>query len=271
MKKLAFIFLCIVAICVIVFIGALKGCGNALISPPALESDDENFKQGQVFSSARRDREAMESFYKVINSREAAPESHLELGVINLRQGNPLDAIYHFRQYLRLSPDSPLSSQVSDQIRAAELMFLQSLPGRPLASSSSSSALEKEFEKTRNENDSLRKENDMLKREIANLTKINSELAKSGGVQTSRPMPGTVATTTKTGKAGADAVPSPTAPGQPVIPATHVVVSGDNLSSISKKYYGTSGRWRDIYNYNRDVLTSESALRPGMVLKLPPR
>ena len=32
---------------------------------------------------------------------------------------------------------------------------------------------------------------------------------------------------------------------------------------------GTTARWRDIYEANRVTLSSPSALRPGMVLKLP--
>ncbi|MCD8283553.1 MAG: LysM peptidoglycan-binding domain-containing protein [Opitutae bacterium] len=267
MKKLLCISGCVLLLCLAVIFGAVRGCGNSLVTPPTVETDDENFKQGQSLSAARRDREAMEAFFKVVNSRESAPESHLELGIINLRQGNPLDAIFHFKQYLRLSPDSPLSSQVSDQIRAAELLYLQSLPGRPFASTSSSSAIENESGKYRVENDSLRKENDLLKREIANLTKKNADLEQRLGASPppSRPTSGTAAVARGTSTL------SPTAPGRPVVPATHTVVRGDSLSSISSKYYGTQGRWRDIFNYNRDVLTSPSDLKPGMVLKMPPR
>jgi len=53
-------------------------------------------------------------------------------------------------------------------------------------------------------------------------------------------------------------------------PRTYTVKPGDNLSDISSKTLGTSRRWREIRNLNRDQLPNEdSFLQPGMVLKLP--
>ena len=48
-----------------------------------------------------------------------------------------------------------------------------------------------------------------------------------------------------------------------------VVAEGDYLTRISMRYYGTSGRWQDIYDANREVLRGENALRPGQRLKIP--
>ncbi len=50
---------------------------------------------------------------------------------------------------------------------------------------------------------------------------------------------------------------------------TYRVMPGDTLSEISSKKLGTLSRWREILALNRDKLSSEYALRPGMVLKLP--
>ena len=49
----------------------------------------------------------------------------------------------------------------------------------------------------------------------------------------------------------------------------HVVTEGDSLTRISVRYYGTSSRWQDIYDANREVLKGENALRPGQRLKIP--
>ncbi len=282
MKKFIAILLFIFVVGVAVFLGATKLGGSAFVAPPTSETDDENFKQGQAFSAARRDREAMEAFFKVVNSREAAPESHLELGIINLRQKNPLEAIFHFRQYLRLCPDSKLSPQVADQIRAAELVFLQNLPGRPLSSTAAAPSTEKALTKSQQESDKLRRENEILKREIANLTNRNSELeARLAKVSTpTQPVSGTTIAAQNSASANASAANSAssgtqtlsaTTPGKQVIPATHTVVRGDTLSTISGKYYGTQAKWREIFNYNRGVLNSPSDLKPGMVLRLPPQ
>ena len=51
----------------------------------------------------------------------------------------------------------------------------------------------------------------------------------------------------------------------------YVVKQGDSLWSIAAKseVYGTSTRWRRIFNANRDVLKRPDRLRPGMTLKIP--
>jgi len=49
----------------------------------------------------------------------------------------------------------------------------------------------------------------------------------------------------------------------------HTVVEGDSLSRISMRYYGTAGRWQEIYQANLDVLQGSSALRVGMQLRIP--
>lgn len=49
----------------------------------------------------------------------------------------------------------------------------------------------------------------------------------------------------------------------------HVVAEGDSLSRLSLLYYGTSNRWQDIYNANRDVLAGENSLRVGQRLRIP--
>ncbi|MBU0553200.1 LysM peptidoglycan-binding domain-containing protein [Myxococcota bacterium] len=49
----------------------------------------------------------------------------------------------------------------------------------------------------------------------------------------------------------------------------HTVKRGDTLSQIAQQYLGSSKRWREIYNANRDVLKSPSQMRLGMVLTIP--
>ncbi len=67
-----------------------------------------------------------------------------------------------------------------------------------------------------------------------------------------------------------DARPEPAMP--PVVPrdAEYVVVSGDSLSRISQRVYG-SARYTDaLFQANRDRLASPNALRVGQILTIPP-
>lgn len=51
--------------------------------------------------------------------------------------------------------------------------------------------------------------------------------------------------------------------------AEHVVKAGDNLSYISRDYYGTKDHWKTIWEANKDVIKDPNVIRPGMVLKIP--
>ncbi len=50
---------------------------------------------------------------------------------------------------------------------------------------------------------------------------------------------------------------------------TYVVQRGDTLGVISRKVYGTSGRYLDIYNANRDQLSSPNNVSVGQTLIIP--
>jgi septal ring factor EnvC (AmiA/AmiB activator) len=65
--------------------------------------------------------------------------------------------------------------------------------------------------------------------------------------------------------ARATPAPTPAATG----PRSHVVVAGDTLSGLARDYYGSSVRWAEIYEANREQLPNERALRVGMTLVIP--
>ena len=49
----------------------------------------------------------------------------------------------------------------------------------------------------------------------------------------------------------------------------HTVVSGDTLSAISKKYYGTWRLYPEIFEANKPMLTHPDKIYPGQVLRIP--
>lgn len=63
----------------------------------------------------------------------------------------------------------------------------------------------------------------------------------------------------------ADTVPAGTAAD------TYTVRKGDTLSAIAQEHYGKASRWHAIFDANRDQLDDPDLIRPGQVLKLPPR
>ena len=50
----------------------------------------------------------------------------------------------------------------------------------------------------------------------------------------------------------------------------HVVVSGDNLSKIAKKFYGDPNKYPLIFEANKPMLTHPDKIYPGQALRIPP-
>ncbi|MEI6632450.1 MAG: hypothetical protein WCP22_01390 [Chlamydiota bacterium] len=62
----------------------------------------------------------------------------------------------------------------------------------------------------------------------------------------------------------------PAAP--PAATRRHRTAKGDTLRSLAQRFYGSPGRWKSIYDANRDTLqgqSASSALRPGWILVIP--
>ena len=59
------------------------------------------------------------------------------------------------------------------------------------------------------------------------------------------------------------------APKDEAVTRTYTVVAGDSLSKISKKIYGEAGRWKEIWEANKDQIKNPDLIHPGQVLKIP--
>jgi nucleoid-associated protein YgaU len=57
----------------------------------------------------------------------------------------------------------------------------------------------------------------------------------------------------------------------PVEGRTYEVVSGDTLSAIAKREYGSANEWRRIFEANRDVIKDPDRIYPGQKLRIPPK
>ena len=56
---------------------------------------------------------------------------------------------------------------------------------------------------------------------------------------------------------------------KPAAGPTYTIQPGDSLSLIAGRTLGDIGRWREIYDLNRDQLPNPDVIHPGQVLKLP--
>lgn len=228
---------------------SLTGCDNGNnAASRTIELEDPDFRQGILYSKQNEYRLALECFWKVIDSRKGAAESHLEAGRMLLELEDPLPAIYHFNQYIRLKPDSGQAKIVKKMINTAEKIYAKQLPGRPLdpdeVGVSDQAALIRK----------LQAENAKLLREVSELSRVNKVgdplLAASTKTVAEKPKTTADSSTTKDTR-------------------TYTIQSGDSLYSISKKFYGNGQRSGDIYNANRDKLKSPTALVIGVTIVIP--
>ncbi len=51
----------------------------------------------------------------------------------------------------------------------------------------------------------------------------------------------------------------------------YIVAKGDNLSKIAGRFYGNANAWKSIFEANRDQLSDPDRIKPGQILKIPPK
>ncbi len=271
----------------------LGGCGDNDRLSYATETDEPNYREGTALLKTGRKQEALNAFLKVIDKRgEDSAESHLEVGLLYLQDINdPLSAIYHFRRYLALRPNSPQAPLVRQRIDSATREFARTLPAQPLENQLQRVDLMAAL-------DRLKQENESLKQALADLKagRDNPAVAGDGVGELASPNPRssanevnftvdtipvvrtrppaaspvrTAPTPVRTVTPLAKNTPGQTAPAATTGPRRHTVRPGDTLSKLAQQYYSNRSKWREIYSANRDVMKSESDLKVGQVLKIP--
>ncbi len=289
------------ALAILLMLG-LAGCGDSERFSYATEADEPNYREGQSLLKAGRRQEALSAFLKVIDKRrDDAPESHLEVGLLYAQYINdPLSAIYHFRKYLALRPNSPQAPLVRQRIDAAIREFARTLPAQPLEAQAQRVDLVATLDKLKQENESLKQQLADAKAgrigaqypegteppatvTAAPVAPLNFSLEAVPTVRT-RPSAPTVTPSRNPSPpaqvqvkppATISSRPQVSAPTRPAAAATttgtrrHTIRPGDTLSKLAQQYYGNRAKWRDIFAANRDVMKSESDLKAGMVLKIP--
>jgi tetratricopeptide (TPR) repeat protein len=257
----------------------LAGCDGSDRLALGTETNEPYYRQGDQLKRQGRYQEALAAYLKVIEKRnEDAPESHLEAGLIYQQYlKDPIYAIYHFRKYLELEPNSRQADLVRQRIDAALRDFARTLPARPLEDQTLRFDLMSRI-------DELQKQNLELKEEVARLNRGATDPGGDSGVimipvPASAPPPAVTRGSlfnppASSATAARPAQPSerPAAPSAKPPPAagrTHVVAEGETLSKIALRYYGSRAKWPAILDANRDVLKNENSVRAGMTLRIP--
>jgi tetratricopeptide (TPR) repeat protein len=233
----------------------LLGCARSV--PP----NDADNERNPYYQKAKRmyelsDYQAAAGLYEraLTVDPQSAP-AHLELGLLyDEKLGDPIAAIYHYRQYLALRPDSDKRQLVQDFIDRARLSLAGKLPQAPTVDPNQVARL-------KSENAGLMQENIALKARVAELER--GVAARPSEAQDSAVDIASSATATQVAIAASSAVVDTPKPNK------HIVQKGDTLQSLALKYYGTRSAWDKIYQANRNVLPSKDQLKIGQQLILP--
>jgi len=260
---------------VVLYVLSAGGCDFASDDKFVKETSEPSYMRAMEELRRGNSQEALNGFAKVVEKRRDAPESHLELGRIYLGEmDDPIFAIYHFRKYLELCPNSPASMHVRQMVDTAKKKYAASLPESPFENNMRRLELEQMWQKAQEENLSLKRRLVAADEKINKLEAALHSRAESKSAQQQQRQ-----------AASAAAAPQQTASARQTaqqrsqqqstvavardIPSTYVVQPGDTLSSISKKFYGTASKWRLIFKANRDKLASPESLSRGQTLRLP--
>lgn len=298
--RLRVISLSLLAFAALLFVTSCER--NDSNTPFTAEVDEPGYRRAKELLRQGRNQEALTEFEKVIEKRglNNAAESHLELGLLYQHHiRDPISAIYHYRRYRELKPNSPQADLVRQRIDAATREFARTLPAQPMdnVDHDMTDVVQR-----------LQRENEQLKTE---LSRMRTMVVPKGHTDTAANPADEEALTETSGPAHAPpplaetspiaapseptvapkAAPSASAslPSRPGVSAPslstsaahvpqpsaatggrrHIVTKGDTLMSLAQHYYGNRSRWRDIAEFNKDLLKNKDGLRIGMELRIP--
>jgi LysM repeat protein len=184
---------------------------------------------------------AQGDFARAINLYEAAlddsprcAEIHYKLALLyDDKLNDPVSALHHFKRYLALNPDGPHANDVKNSMKRDEIGVLTALSGDSVVTRSEAARL-------RNENLDLHKA-------------LEARSGPARSVQDKSPASDANSKKTASKKGG----------------QTYVVQSGDTLVSISRKFYKSPKRWKEILDANKKSIHDPKKLTIGQFLVIP--
>ena len=284
---------------------ALGGCNQATDKDPAQTDSDSNpnYKQAQQDLDSNNPQGAVTDYQAALAANPKLPGAHYELGMIYANKLNdPISAIYHFKRFLDLSPNTDKKDQVQAVIDKQGAAYAASLPNAgPSADDMSklqaqNASLQKEVDDANNTISQL--QGKLSKREEAAAAApapaptpmespapviATADTSASGVPATAAPPAGTTPpgpqralpvdqATAALGNASVDSSSSGSTNGAPVSTAgarSYTVVKGDSYWRIAKKMYpgDTKNGVAKIQEANKQTMSKP--LKIGQVLVIP--
>lgn len=217
------------------------GAGCARQRSEAQEEKHPLIRKAQAAREAGEPDRAIEYGERALRKNPDLSVAHRELALLldHYRQDYP-GALVHYRRYLQLRPESPQREAMEEMMHHCEMTFAAQLVDAP---------------------DRLKKEladKELRIRELElEVVQLRESAANAGG-------PAIVVPAKVAQAARKDAVKKEAAARR-----THTVQPGETLATISKQVYGTTARWKDIFQANRGQIEDANRVRVGTTLEIP--
>jgi LysM repeat protein len=214
------------------FLGLALGCASCdrMITPRSAQI----VKDAESKTADGNYLRAITLYESALDDSPRGAEIHYRLALLyDDKMHDPLNALHHFKRYLTLAPSGSHAAEVKNFMKKDELELGTSLSGDSVVSRAEAARL-------KNENLTLRKE-------------LEDQRTRAHASENAPPETKTAGTNKK--------------PARP--PRTYVVREGDTLASISRKFYKSSGRWKQIRDANKNTVDDPGKLKAGQTLTIP--
>jgi LysM repeat protein len=199
-------------------------------------------------------------YEKLLATNPDFAKGHFEAALLyDDKLADPVMAVYHYRRFLELEPNSDKRKLIEDFIERATVSIVAKLPQSAITDPA-------EVSRLREQNAVLTRDNEALKARVADFE--NAAAAANARTQTmtapeveqiAQPMPPPT---------NVVVTPSPPKTGE-TPPRVHVVQKGDTLQAIAMKYYGTRSAWTKILEANKGALPDKDQIKVGQQLLIP--
>ncbi len=285
-RSLSFLLSCAAVVAVAGFGLLTTGCQQNDKALAAEDDSNPHFHaatlqvQQQNFDAAAKEYEA------ALRANPAVSEAHYELGLLYADHlSEPIAALYHFNQYLLDRPNGENSQQAQARLNAVSIGFAATVPNSPIQNAEVFAKLQKDNQDLQHAlATSTQRVNDLLSKLAAAAAKQDGPADSSAPAVATAPAlkdaTAPAASETTAGAPAAVPVPAPA----PVVaaPATaapaavggeqeYVIVGGDTLWKIAKKFYPghiTEGI-NKIKAANTDILVEGKPLKIGTQIHIP--
>jgi LysM repeat protein len=175
---------------------------------------------------------AISLYESALDDSPQCAEIHYKLALLyDDKINDPLNALHHYKRYLTLEPAGARAAEVKNFMKRDEVTLATTLSGDAIVTRTEAARL-------KNENLALRKQLEERTAKVRWAEKAEGPAAPAEGPK----------------KAGN---------------RHYVVQEGDTLYSISRKFYKSPSRWKQIREANKGKLAGGTKLEPGETLTIP--